>query len=356
MKAASTKDAYIETARGLACVLLVAYHVVGDTPLNGLQLPLDHWLALLNRMFEYVRMPLFSFISGLVFSSAAANGSVWRSKVTNKARRLLLPMATVSTLHYAFQAAFAHGSSGPFWQIFFVPYEHFWYLQAAFLLMLTTLSISFCTREGDFGRNAWIALVVAALVFVSVDPWQPDIFSAYKAFYLAPFFFLGLTLKSRSVVRDDGPLGKPVAKLLIIATAVLLLATTCLIVLDVVEPVLPSRIFGVAAGLSICFLVVSLRWSARPLTWLGGYSYAIYLFHVFFTAGSRVAIGRVWEASNTLLLFVVGIIAGLAGPIFLGELIVRNRVTALLFLGIDKQKATALPADPSSSTGPNTLP
>lgn len=356
MTAASAKYAYIETARGLACVLLVAYHLVGDTPLNGLQLPNDHMLALLNRMFEFVRMPLFSFISGLVFSSAAANGSVWRSKLTGKARRLLLPMAAVSSLHFAFQAAFAHGSSGPFWQIFFVPYEHFWYLQAAFLLMLTTLSISVFTPQGDVGRNAWIALIVAALVFVSVNPWQPDIFSSYKALYLAPFFFLGLTLKSRSVVRADGPLGKPITKLLRVVMAVSMFVTTCLIVLDVVEPILPRRIFGVAAGLSMCLLVASLQWSARPLTWLGGYSYAIYLFHVFFTAGSRVAIGRVWDASNPLLLFAVGIVAGLAGPIVLGELFVRNRVTALLFLGIDTRKATALQTDPSSADGPDTLP
>jgi uncharacterized membrane protein len=64
---ASAKILYVETLRGIACILLVSYHVIGDTSSNGLRLPDGDLFSFVNRMFIDVRMPLFSFISGFVF-------------------------------------------------------------------------------------------------------------------------------------------------------------------------------------------------------------------------------------------------------------------------------------------------
>jgi len=55
----------LETLRGLACILLVLYHVVGSDPAQGLMLA-DGWLRWLNDGLAYLRMPLFTFLSGWI--------------------------------------------------------------------------------------------------------------------------------------------------------------------------------------------------------------------------------------------------------------------------------------------------
>jgi uncharacterized membrane protein len=55
-RTAKGRIAYVETLRGIACILLVAYHVIGDTSESGLRLPADHALSFLNGLLADVRM------------------------------------------------------------------------------------------------------------------------------------------------------------------------------------------------------------------------------------------------------------------------------------------------------------
>lgn len=61
------KSLEIETLRGLACLLLVLYHVIG--PLGGgLKIDLGSPFRVIADSMVYVRMPLFTFISGYIYS------------------------------------------------------------------------------------------------------------------------------------------------------------------------------------------------------------------------------------------------------------------------------------------------
>ena len=57
----------IDTLRAMACIALVSFHVIGNSATAGLELPDTHPLHMLNAMLVDMRMPLFSFLSGLVF-------------------------------------------------------------------------------------------------------------------------------------------------------------------------------------------------------------------------------------------------------------------------------------------------
>jgi len=59
-------NGHIETLRGLACVLLVRYHVIGADPWQGLCIA-DGPVRWLNDGIAYLRMPLFTILSGLVY-------------------------------------------------------------------------------------------------------------------------------------------------------------------------------------------------------------------------------------------------------------------------------------------------
>ena len=69
-------------------------------------------------------------------------------------------------------------------------------------------------------------------------------------------------------------------------------------------------------------------------------SYAIYLFHVFFTAGMRETMGHVWPQMPVALLWLVCMMVGILGPIALYHLITRNRLISFALLGV---KALDLP-------------
>ena len=55
----------IQSLRGLACLLLVVYHVIGATEMQGLRVH-DGWLPQLTAALDAVRMPVFGLLAGAV--------------------------------------------------------------------------------------------------------------------------------------------------------------------------------------------------------------------------------------------------------------------------------------------------
>jgi fucose 4-O-acetylase-like acetyltransferase len=85
------KSLEIETLRGLACLLLVLYHVIG--PLGGgLKIDLGSPFRVLADSMVYVRMPLFTFISGYIYSIYKIRGNDFSAYFVGKVRRLIVPL------------------------------------------------------------------------------------------------------------------------------------------------------------------------------------------------------------------------------------------------------------------------
>lgn len=345
------KLAHVETIRGIACIMLVSYHVVGDTPANGLELPLDHPLSALNHLFVDMRMPLFSFISGLVFHAATAPSRTGiAGTLAAKARRLLLPMIVVGTLYWILQEI-TKGAERPYWSLYVLPFQHFWFLQATFLLMAAHL-LATAALGGRDVKAAFILLGVSAALFVGLDRWRPDVFSSYKAAYLGCYFYAGylaghwpaaIEALGRGTTSGGRLLGAAALGAALVAAAAI--TTTP----DGVMAAPLRDAAAVAIGLSVCLGLFLLRPVWAPLVWIGGYSYAIFLYHVFFTAGSRMVLRGLVDDVGPWPLFVAGTAAGLAGPVLLWHLFIRHRATALPFLGIDLRPRRRAP--PSTSDG-----
>ena len=331
---------HIETNRGLACILLVAYHVVGNAPEKGLHLPADHILAILNGILDTVRMPLFSFISGYVLQAAIRDAAGLKEAIEKKARRLLLPLIFVAGLHYAMQTAVYGGNDHPFWLIYLYPYEHFWFLQATFLLMVFVFVMSFIGAE-DFRRTVFVLFGFALAFFVMDAQFGHDIFSVSRAFYLAPFFLAGLICRIHKL--DDRLNQVPRLRLAL-----------ALICFTIVLPVLAMQIawpepwlreafgrqtpLGLIVALATCAGLFCLRWDNRLLAWIGPRSYTIFLFHVFFTAGTRIVVTRLLGPVSEYVLFSLGLGAGILGPILLDRLILLSPWASLAFLGIPPRR------------------
>ncbi|MGP4931551.1 acyltransferase family protein, partial [Pseudoalteromonas nigrifaciens] len=74
----------LETLRGWACLLLVLNHLIGEPNISGLKLPENNDFYFFNLMLENVRMPLFAFLGGVIFSFRGVTSEQFFSMLKGK--------------------------------------------------------------------------------------------------------------------------------------------------------------------------------------------------------------------------------------------------------------------------------
>ncbi|MEO8683837.1 MAG: acyltransferase [Devosia sp.] len=335
---------YVESIRGLACLMLVSFHVVGSAPDEGLGLQNLHPLRIINDGLDNSRMAIFSFISGFVLSAIIVSVSKWEGSVISKARRLLIPMAAVGAIHYGLRAL-SGVDQQPFLSIFFTQYAHFWFLQAMFVLTVMLLTLSLLLN-GKSDKAALILFLVLTPMFLFAERWNPNVMAMYQGLYLAPFFYSGHLFAAFLKRRRDGGAGDLPSWLTVVAGVVLaaLLAFNLAFILDVVVLEKPwSNVHRLFVGLASALFLFLLKPNAKFLVWVGSYTYVIYLFHVIFAAAMRSALLKLFPHLDPTWFFVPCVAAGFVAPILVQKLALKNDVTALLFLGIDRKKKPARP-------------
>jgi peptidoglycan/LPS O-acetylase OafA/YrhL len=255
-------------------------------------------------LLGYVRMPLFAFLSGIVYALRPVGGDA-RRFIGAKVRRLLVPMLTVGTLFAILQAntsgANFHGYDWA--RLHIQPVAHYWFLESLFLIFMLIVLLE---RRQWLGSRASFATVwLASAVLFGIDP-LPRAFGLQGAVYLLPFVLLGIGCRRfADEIADFRARNAAAALLCLLAAAAWILSAG-----------LPERNSTIALGLgaSGCVLLLHTRLQIRGLAWLGTYSFSIFLFHSIFSAASRIVLTR-WFDSPFELLLVSGVLAGLALPV-----------------------------------------
>lgn len=328
---------HIQTLRGLACLLLVLFHVAGDSPDAGLRLPADHDLQFFNQVLIYLRMPLFGCIAGYVYARRPVGPEV-AGFMAGKARRLLLPLLTVGSTFALVQGLMPGVNSEPtaLWQMLLLPMAHFWFLQALFLVFLAIVALE---RLGLL-RNAPRSLATAAFATgISLVAETPAWFSIDSAVYLLPYFLLGIAARQAGAM--------PKAVLAALGAAFIVIAVA---VLTSSQPIWPRQsLVAYTIGALGTWLLVSLPWRQRTLALIGDHSYVIFLFHVFFTAASRMVLHKL-GVDDTATLVVAGVLAGVIGPMVVGQAVERSAWASTLLLGAKLQRGgwRSAPAEAAS--------
>lgn len=324
----------VDTLRGIACILLVFFHAVGSTPTEGLRIAEGHWLRTFNEFLVYFRMPLFSFISGYVYAFRPYQGNP-QSFIKGKIRRLLLPLLTVGTF-YAIVQALTPGTNASvenWWLLHIMPVGHFWFLEALFIIFLVVIlleSLKALSTAAGFAA-VWVG---SAILFGQAD--FTNFFGARGAIYLMPFFLAGLACKRFEIVQ-------PSARLLAAAALLCGLSIVAVFPEQMGKQNFLATVASISIGASSGLLLLRSGWQSRPLAYIGAYSFAIYLLHVFFTAGSRIFLQKT-GVTDVYALLAPGTFAGIFGPIVCAQLIGRNETLNLWLLGSTSRVKTALPA------------
>ena len=311
----------IDTLRGLACLLLVLYHVVGDVPVAGLKLPADHGLSVVNHLVSFGRMPLFACIAGFVYALRPLQGEVAQF-IGSKVRRLLLPLFFVGTAFGLLRARMSGVTIDAEFllRMHLSSIDQFWFLKALFWIFLAIVLLE---RLGALRRPVQFAGVLAASAFLFVFWDSPDKFAISGAVYLMPYFLVGLALRRFAL---DGRCSLAVAGGALLVAAVLSWSVYG-------QP--ENRATFTAKllwGCGLGFFLIRSRMRSEWLAWIGRESFAIYLFHVFFTAATATALLAIGLRDVGVLL-VAGLLIGVGMPMVTARIIRRSPLLDLLLLG-----------------------
>lgn len=309
----------LDTLRGLACLLLVSYHVIGADSTSGLRLPDDHLASQANDFLALIRMPLFSFLSGMVYAARPVRGSLV-GFATGKARRLLVPMLIVGTgfalLQYGVSGTNNDGVTD--WRLLhIVPVAHYWFLEALFLIFMLTAVLE---RFRLLDTPEQFAAVGLAAMALHVWAPMPAYFGLSGATFLLPFFLLGVAAR-----RFPPMTSSPRVAVAAVIVPIVLLASWA------ASKPPPADVPGVGrllVSLCACVLLLRLGMTSRWLAWIGGWSFGIYLFHPVFTAACRMALQRA-GVQDLAVLLTVGVLTGLACSIALTAALRRSSLGRL---------------------------
>ena len=178
-------DYSIDAIRGIACILLIAFHVIGEKPEFGLRVDVDHPLGLFSEIFIHLRMPLFAMLSGFVYAYRPASKGAMKPYFTAKARRLVLPYLFAATAFAGINTILGGSYAVPledFWQVYVLSYSQFWFIQSI-LLMFVIMGLVDMVFGNDKPWPALILLGISCLAFLSPIANGVIVFSLDKAFY-----------------------------------------------------------------------------------------------------------------------------------------------------------------------------
>jgi peptidoglycan/LPS O-acetylase OafA/YrhL len=308
--------------------------MIGFDKTGGMKVSDDSIFRYLYYTLEYMRMPLFTVISGWVYANKPILNVDQSSFMKGKLRRLILPMFVISTLLFLFRIVIPGTNRTPRLadlpnNIIF-PYDIFWYLYSLFLifLLITTLDKKqfFHTFEG------WLMTLVSAFICLAatrtfLEP-VPNFFSFKGAVYLLPFFLIGIGLyRFKERLLNDR----------------MTFLTLCVFIVGIVSQQMiwfgnyplqdKQSLLGMTVGISAVLLLFRLQLKNNLLAWIGGYAYEIFLFHVFFTGGMRIILLRVGITDQWTIL-ILGVVYAIVLSIMTQMLVSKVRILRLPVLGL----------------------
>jgi surface polysaccharide O-acyltransferase-like enzyme len=322
----------IETVRGLAVVLLVFFHATLTTLDTAVRTAGLQAMVLGTHLFDYIRMPLFGFLAGFVYAFKPLSRATCREFTARKVTRLMVPCVIATTLMFTLQAAGRAGLSAGLplheaWRIYVYPTYQFWFIQALLVDFALLALLEAVGALSTVGRCVVVLMAtIIALVWLPAPPIE--LFSIPQAEYLLPFFLLGLGVNR---FRAQLPTSTVVSASLALLFAGLAIHSTS--IGDPGYRLDRGSLLGVAIGCSAGLCAIYWMPRFQVLRLLGGYSFAIFLYHYLFI-GVAAHLCKQADFRAALPLGAVLIGVGIGGPMVVHYAVRSNRALRSAMLGM----------------------
>lgn len=327
-KTVAPRDGGIDSLRAMAILMVVLYHAVMGAPQGITTLYLEFEAAI-----RYMPLEIFTAVSGYLYAMRRTRRTEIGRSIQVKARRLLIPLISMTALLLLMRMAMPGANKVPTWDDFLWAYvlrfEHLWYLQSLFLIFVVMAWID----AYDLIRTprALAALILGWYAASLVLPLN-QFFGYAGLVQLMPFFLAGYGLRRWPEILEARS-ATPIAWLCFIAG----MALEQLSFRGVLP--LPDSItvkygaLNLIAGIAFCFLCFRYRREVPVIGRIGDFSFSIYIFHTIGMAvANRVAGLTPWE-EGMIGLITLKLLLGVFLPIALELGIRRSALLSTLFLG-----------------------
>ena len=284
------RDWSLDVAKGFAIFLVVFGHSLDGLIASGFLPSSLAWPTLTVFVLYLFHIPLFFVVSGHLASGKRRSASATVAKL---AVTLIYPYFLWSILEglaLVYVSRYTHSnhvSMSETYKILWIPIVPYWFLYALFFCHAGYLLI----RKLSYP----VQLTIAAVVFLLPQFFLNQFYNAHLLIVVETvrgFLYFVLGVVSVAQVRQFG-------RWIAIAATVLFLLFA---IVDyqsqlsgtIAGPAaLPAGITGIIATLAWSRMLASRGgWLASMIAFWGRYSMSIYVMHIFFTAGARIALKR----------------------------------------------------------------
>lgn len=313
----------LNSVRGLACLLVVALHVVGDAGSNGLHLPMTSGWHYAMGSIEFLRIPLFTALSGYLYASRRVTKAGFPGFWAKKLRRLAVPLI-FATIVMWWLRQYTHRTHASLLHALLFEFGHLWFLQSLLVLFIA-ISVA-----DAFFRPSAVSIVLAGLTAIMISQAGLAVttfFGIAGALYLAPYFLFGILLRDH-----PGCLRDPRSGTLALGVIATVLTSQQLGLFGLFNEVTLLQMPAAIAGMAGVVFLLQRFPSNTVLASIGQYSYTIYLWHIFAAAAVRQVLLKA-GMTNTPLLFMSIFPAALAAPIVMHQVARRIPLLSVAITG-----------------------
>ncbi|MBL1213551.1 MAG: acyltransferase [Ignavibacteriae bacterium] len=327
------KDLRVETLRGIAIIMVVITHVIG-----GLKFETDCYWNYVASSLQFLRMPLFTVISGYVYAYKPVMTGNERMFIKGKARRLLITFALLTPLYFILRIVFPTNFTPDINDIVYVyvfPKAGLWYLQALFFIFVIILILEYKNVLSKF--LPWLIISVFSFLLFFFYNSVPNAFSLRGTLYLLPYFLLGLGLNRFE--KEFKNIHLNYLFLFVFITSFTLLQYNIHYLFGGNSSYhYKFSLIPVLSAITLILLLFQINFNNKMLSWLGNYSYSIFLYHVLFCISFRIVQSKL-GIENPFILVAGCTLPGLIFPIVLEKSINKSAILKLLLLGKSNKKA-----------------
>lgn len=306
---------FIDIAKGICIALVVFGHSLRGIEAAGLMAYKNSLFHVVDSAVYMFHMPVFFICAGLFYRI----GENPKKTILKKGYELLLPLLVWSWIFGVFRyftGGVSNSGSMSILEIFTFPFPPkgvYWFLLALFL---SYALIAVVTSVRPY--RPYYLIVIAALLFgaSAILPYSTAQYTLH-----IPHFLLGFAA-------SEFVLGKNGVALRRVATVLFLITVSLASVIDYVTV---FAAIGFISGVGFVFLCKGLEGSlfSKPVMFLGRNTFFIYVSHVIFTAGMRVALMEL-GVENIYTHVLLGTLTGVAGPLVLLHIARRFGVSEML--------------------------
>ena len=301
-------------AKGFGILLVVLGHCL-DGLIAAKYFP-DNvtWPGLAVYVIYLFHMPLFFVVSGHLASGKHRPAGVTLKRLVPTIVYPYFLWSGLEWLALRGMGGYTNGHVGTaaLYRMLWIPMVPYWFLYALFVCHVLYLA----TRRLSYP----VQVLLAAVLFVTPIIFMPFIVRYQLEIVLQTvrgFLFFTLGVVSVPQVKQLGRWAAVVATVLFVALAVAFLQAQFSERFGLIG-VLPAATAGIVGTLAWSRLVAQSR-ALQPvssvLAFFGRYSMSIYVMHVFFTAGTRIALKRLGAHPTALITFVEIAAAMVAGTL-----------------------------------------